>query len=206
MQPRTRRQKEVLEYVKQYIEKHGYEPSYQQIARHLGVSSKAGIAKHIEALENQGLISRVRESGSFRLEINPTESILELICEVEWLDVPKEETYAEEWKNKSLFVPRFLIESYSERSIRAFLVPNDSMLEEHICEGDVALIENRSYARDGDIIVALLENRRAVLKQFFRLGANIELRPANPNYDPIVLPADKIEIKGVLRGLLRPTQ
>jgi repressor LexA len=57
MQPRTRRQKEVLDFIKRYIEKHGYEPSYQQIARHLGVSSKAGIARHIESLENQGFLN-----------------------------------------------------------------------------------------------------------------------------------------------------
>ena len=205
MQPRTKRQKEVLEYIKQYIEKHGYEPSYQQIARQLGVSSKAGIAKHIEALENQGLISRKRESGSFKLEITPTKSILDLICEIEWLDVTQTETYAEEWEEKPLFVPKFMLENYSPDKMRAFRVPDNAMLDEHICEGDVALIEKRPYPRDGEIVVAFLENKRAVLKQYFRVGANIELRPANPNYEIIIIPADKIEVIGVLRGILRQT-
>ncbi len=205
MQPRTKRQKEVLEYIKQYIEKHGYEPSYQQIAWHLGVSSKAGIAKHIEALENQGLLSRNRESGSFKLEINPTKSILELITEISWLDVPNAENYMEDLAEKPFFVPKFLIEGYSAEKVRAFRVPNDSMLDEHICEGDVALIEKRPYPRDGEIVVALLENKRAVLKTYFRVGANIELRAANSNYETIVIPADKIEVFGVLRGILRST-
>lgn len=203
MQPRTKRQKEVLDYIKKYIEKHGYEPSYQQIAIQMGVSSKAGIAKHIEALENQGLISRSREHGSFKLEINPTRSILEVILQIEWLDVPKEDTYDEEWAGKPLFVPKALIGDFPPEKIFAFRVSNDAMLDEHICEGDIALIENRSYARDRDIIVALIKNKRAILTQLFRSGANIELRPANPNFESIILPADQIEIKGILRGVLR---
>lgn len=206
MQPRTKRQKEVLEYVRHYIEKHGYEPSYQQIARQLGVSSKAGIAKHIEALENQGLISRNRENGSFKLEINPTKSILELICEIDWLKVPQADGFIEEWEEKQLFVPKFLIENYSLEKLKAFRVPDDSMLNEHICEGDVALIEHRPYPRDGEIVIALLENKRAVLKKYFRAGANVELRPANAEYETIIIPADKIEVFGVLRGILRTTR
>ena len=203
MQPRTKRQKEVLEYIRQYIEKHGYEPSYQQIARDIGVSSKAGIAKHIEALENQGLLSRNRESGSFKLEINPTKSILELICEVDWLEVPQTETFLEEWAEKPLFVPKFLVENYSREKLKAFRVPDDSMLDEHICQGDVALIESRPYPRDGEIVVAVLENNRAVLQKYFRAGANIELRPANAEFETIVIPADKIQVIGILRGILR---
>ena len=70
MQPRTQRQKEILEYITRFIERHGYEPSYTQIARHFGVSSKATIAKHIEALEKRGLISRQRENGAFALSVN----------------------------------------------------------------------------------------------------------------------------------------
>lgn len=71
MQPRTRRQKEVLEIITRYIKNHGYDPSYQQIARQLGVSSKAGIAKHVRALEEQGLLTRRRDGGKFNLELRP---------------------------------------------------------------------------------------------------------------------------------------
>ena len=204
MQPRTKRQKDVLDYIKQYIERHGYEPSYQQIARSLGVSSKAGIAKHIEALENQGLIARVRENGAFRLEVNTTKSILDLICEIEWLDIPRDETNIEEWENKPLFVPKFLLGYNSPEVIRAFRVTDDSMSDEHIHEGDIVLIKKRTYARDGDIIVALAGEKRVFLMQYFRVGANIELRPANDSFESTIFTADKIEIKGVFRGLLRP--
>ncbi len=204
MQPRTKRQKEIFDYIKQYIERHGYQPSYQQIARHLNISSKGGIAKHIHALEKQGLLERNYESGSFKLEINPTKSILEVVCEIEWLELPSNENYAENWEKDFLFVPKFLIGHHSPAKIRAFRVLNNAMLEKHILEGDVALIKKTVFARDGDIIVALLEKKRAVLKQFYRSGANVELRPANENYDSIILPADQIEIKGILQSILRP--
>lgn len=204
MQPRTKRQKEVLDFISRYIERHGYEPSYQQIARQLGVSSKAGIAKHIKALENQGLISRRRENGSFTLELRSAGAIAEAVCEIQWLDIPKSETFTEEWEKEPLFVPKFLIGFHAPERLRAFRVRNDAMLNEHICEGDIALIESRSYARDGDVVVALTQNKRVVLKQFFRSGAKVELRPANPNYVSISLSADKVSVLGILRGILRP--
>jgi repressor LexA len=204
MQARTKRQKEVLEFINYYIEKHGYKPSYQQIAWHLGVQSKAGIVKHIAALEKQGLISRRRENGSFNLEVRSPNSASQAVCEIEWLDVPNGENFAENWENESLFIPNFLLGFQTSERLRAFRVQNNAMLDEHICEGDVALIEKRSFARDGDIVVALTENNRAVLKKFFRNGAKIELRPSNANYASILLPANKVSVEGIFRGLLRP--
>lgn len=204
MQPRTKRQREVFDYIIQYVETHGYNPSYQQIARHLRVSSKAGIAKHIKALETQGLIARMRENGNFNLELRPPNQIEEAVCQIEWLSFPKIDSFVEEWENKTLFVPKFLLGYHSPREMRAFRAPNDSMLEKNICEGDVVLIEKRSFARDGDIVVALTENKRAVLKQFFRQGAKVELRPANSSFVSITLPANKVSIEGIFRGLLRP--
>lgn len=204
MQPRTRRQKEVLDFIKRYIEKHGYEPSYQQIARHLGVSSKAGIARHIESLENQGFLNRRREHGAFNLELRSNGSISEAVCGIDWLDVPRTNLLLEDWEHETLFLPKCLLGFYTAEQVRAYRVQNDAMLDENICEGDVALVEQRAFARDGDIVVALTENKRAVMKHFFRAGAKIELRPANSSFASILLPADKVSVLGVFRGLLRP--
>ncbi len=204
MQARTRRQKEVFDYIKHYVEQYGNEPSYQMIARHLGVSSKAGIARHIKALETQGLIKRRRENGSFWLDLGQEDSMSRAVCEIEWLDVPKTETHVEEWENAPLFVPRLLLNFQESERLRAFRVPDDAMRDRHICEGDVALVEKLSYARDGSIIVAFVERKRIAFKQFFRVGAYIELRSANEVYETLKVPANKIEILGVYRGLLRP--
>lgn len=203
MQPRTRRQKEVLGYITRFIENHGFEPSYQQIALSLGIASKGVIAKHIEALEKQGLITRRRDNGIFKLELSSASSIADFVCEIDWLKVSQNDIEVE-WENEPLFVPKFLLNNQSPENLRAFRVPNDAMLDEHICEGDIALIEKKTFARDGEIVVAVPHNYRTVLKKFFRQGAKIELRPANPHYLSILLPADKISICGILRGILRP--
>lgn len=204
MQPRTRRQKEVFDYIKQYIERYGSEPSYQMIARQLGVRSKAGIARHIKCLEAQGLLARRRESGSFWLDLQQTDAISQAVCEIEWLEYPRAETFVEDWEKEPLFIPKCLLGYQEPERLRAFRVPNDAMVDRHILEGDVALIEKRAYARDSDVVVASVGNKRIVMKQFFRTGASVELRPANEVYETIKLPAHKIEILGVHRGLFRP--
>jgi repressor LexA len=204
MQPRTRRQKEVLDYIMRHIENHGYEPSYQKIARHLGVRSKAGVGKHIAALENQGLLARRRENGSFFIEMSPRESTSKTTCRVEWLDAPSDSNYREKWETEPLFVPRFLLGFLEPEKIFAFRAPNEAMRGRGIFEGDVVLIEKRKFARDGECIAAIVEKKRTVLKNYYRSGAFLELRPANDRYETIRLSADKIDIQGVYRGLLRP--
>lgn len=204
MQPRTKRQKDVLDYITRFIEGHGYEPSYQQIARSLNISSKSGVAKHIEALENQGLINRIRENGSFKLDFPVKNALADFVCEIEWLDVPKSESVSENWENEPLFVPKILLGYQTPENLRAFQIPDDSMIEEHICEGDIALIQKKSFARDGEVVVAVIQKKKTVVKKFYRQGANVELSPANPHFVSIILPADKVSVKGILCGILRP--
>jgi len=204
MQPRTKRQKEILEYISNFIETRGYKPSYQQIAKHFSLASKAAVAKHITALEKQGLISRRRENGSFSLELFPKEAFSDLVCEIEWLDLPAALRFLEDFSDETLLVPTFLLGFNKPEKLCAFRVQNDSMLEEHICEGDIALIEKRAFARDGDIVLSIVGGDRVILKRIFRDGANVELRPSNEKYETITIPADKIEIKGIYRGLIRP--
>lgn len=204
MQPRTKRQKEILEYISNFIETRGYKPSYQQIAKHFQLASKAAVAKHIAALEKQGLISRRRENGSFSLELYPKLVQSDLVCEIEWLELPVMPQFLDDFSDETLLVPTFLIGFYKPEKLCAFRVQNDSMLDEHICEGDIVLVEKRTFARDGDIVVSVINNDRVVLKRIFRDGANVELRPSNANYETIKIPADKIQVKGIYRGLIRP--
>lgn len=204
MQPRTKRQREVFEYIDSFIKERGYEPSYQQIARHFRIASRSAIAKHIAALERQGLLSRLRENGSFGLHILTKSSASDSICEIEWLDVPPCAGFKDEWEHGSIFVPKFLIGFFQPERIFAYRVRNDSMIEESICEGDVALVEKRAFARDGDLVVAVVEKDSVVLKRFYRKGSTVELRPANKDYVSIHLSAEKVEVKGVFRSLLRP--
>ncbi len=202
MIPRTKRQRQILNFIQEFVTNHGYEPSYQQIANHLGVSSKSGVAKHLKSLEKKGLISRNYDNGVFNLQIVPQKTVSDLVCEIEWLrsSISDDKNPANEY----LYVPKFLLGYLSPGDVRAMIVEDNGMLDKHICEFDVALIESKSFARDGEIIAASIENKNLTIRKFFRKGSQIELTASNSNYAPLVLSADKVEIKGIYKGVLRP--
>ena len=204
MPTRTRRQREVLDFIIRYIDGHGYEPSYQLIARELGVSSKAGIAKHIKALEEQGLLQRRRENGSFKLDIGRSEVVAPSAFEISWLDAPMNGFEPEPWESGSFALPLFMLGDVSPKSVRAYRVTDDSMSGKNICEGDVAIIECRSYLRDGDCAVVTIKRKETILRQYYREGSRIEMRPANAKFDTLRVAGEQVKIHGVFRCLLRP--
>ena len=208
MLPRTQRQKEILDFITRFLERHGHQPSYAQIARHFGVKSRATIAKHITALEKRGLLARQHEDGSFGLNVKVEDTTADSLCEVKLLGriaagAPLEAvTDCEE----RIPVPRFLLGRVRPERVYALRVKGDSMIDEHICDGDIALIENRTDARDGEIVVALLiEENQATLKRLYRRGVNVELQPANSQLQPLTVPASQVRVQGIFRGLLRPS-
>ena len=206
MLPRTQRQKEILDYITRFLERHGHEPSYAQIARNFGVSSKATIAKHITALEKRGLIKRHHEDGSFGLAVKVEEAPSDAVCEVALLGRIAAGAPIDAINDMEMIcVPRFLLGRVRPERVYALKVKGDSMIDEHICDGDIALIENRTEARDGEIVVALVDGARATLKRLFRFGPEVELRPANSQVESIRLPASQVLIQGIFRGLLRPS-
>ncbi|HTG95155.1 MAG TPA: transcriptional repressor LexA [Pyrinomonadaceae bacterium] len=207
MLPRTQRQKDILDFITRFLERHGHQPSYTQIARHFGVKSRATIAKHITALEKRGLLARQHEDGSFDLKVKVEENTGESLCEVKLLGriaagAPLEVVEYEE----RIPVPRFLLGRVKPDRVYALRVKGDSMIDEHICDGDIALIENRTDARDGEIVVALLiEDNQATLKRLYRRGMYVELQPANSQLQPLTVPANQVRVQGIFRGLLRPS-
>jgi len=207
MLPRTQRQKDILDFITRFLERHGHQPSYTQIARHFGVKSRATIAKHITALEKRGLLARQHEDGSFGLNVKVEDTTSDSLCEVKLLGriaagAPLEVVDDEE----RIPVPRFLLGRVKPDRVYALKVKGDSMIDEHICDGDIALIENRTDARDGEIVVALLiEENQATLKRLYRRGVNIELQPANSQLQPLTVPASQVRVQGIFRGLLRPS-
>ncbi len=207
---RTKRQREIFDYIKVFIENRGYEPSYQQIAKHFQIASKSAIAKHITALEQQGLLIRSRENGSFSLRLTSRLHPLSgggdnsAVSLIEWLETPHNQEFEEDLEQEPLYVPFLILGKTPPGKLRAFRVRNDAMLGKYIREGDIVLIEEKQYPRDGDCVVAIIENKQTVLKNFYRSGANIELRPSNEDYEIIEKPADQIQVKGIFCGLLRP--
>jgi repressor LexA len=205
MLPRTQRQKEILDYITRFLERRGHTPSYTQIAQHFGVKSRATIGKHIAALERRGLITRTHDEG-FSIAVMVAEVSSDAICEIRLLGriaagMPIEVVDDVE----TITVPRFLLGRVRPERVYAVRVKGDSMIDEHICDGDIALIEDRTEARDGEIVVALVDGTHATLKRLYRHGAEVELRPANSQLEPINVPAYQVKIQGIFRGLLRPT-
>jgi len=204
MLPRTQRQKQVLDYITSFLGKHGHEPSYAQIARAFGVKSKATIAKHISALEKRGLIKREHEKGRFALAVSVEEVSADAICEIALVGeiaagVPNDAVEDIEM----IPVPRFMLGRVRPDRVYGLRVKGNSMIDEHICDGDIALIESRTEAREGEIVVALIDETRATLKHLFRFGSEVELRSANSEFEPLRLHASRVRIQGIFRGLLR---
>ena len=205
MLPRTQRQKEVLDYITRFLAKNGHQPSYAQIARHFGVSSKATIAKHISALEKRGLIRREHQPGHFGLAVPLEESAADAVCEVRLVGRIAAGAPIDAVQDiEMICVPRFLLGRVRPERIYALRVKGDSMIDEHICDGDIALIESRNDARNGEIVVALIDHARATLKRLFRFGDEVELRPSNATLQPLKVHASRVEIQGIFRGLMRP--
>ena len=201
MHPQTRRQREVLDFIRRYLESHGYRPSYQVIARHMGVTSRAGIARIVGDLESQGFLERKRSDGHFAITLTEHSSSPSDSRIVRWLETPgggNQNGYDE------FQLPEFVLGGNNAAQIRAFTVPDDALSDIAICRGDVALIELRPFARDSDVVAAVVESRRAILRKFYRVGSFIELGSENHNIGNIRLPADKVEILGIYMGLIRP--
>lgn len=205
MPARTKRQREILDYITDYVENRGHQPSYQQIATHFKLASKSGVSKHIKSLEDQGLLSRREENGTFNLQLRSASiKVNDAVTELQWAQIPEMKDEFNEFDYQPLFVQKSFIDFRSSRNLRLFQITDEAMSDEHIVFGDYTIIEKRTNFRDGDIVLAIISNKKSVLRKFYREGAFIELRPANDSYDIIRIAADKIDVRGVFRGLLRP--
>lgn len=204
MQTRTRRQREVLEYITGFIEKNGHAPSYQTVARYLKIASKTAVGKHITSLEEQGLLHRQRIGKSFRLVVGKPKNNDVPENSIEWLPAERNGNSGGDPDAWPFSVPDFVLGDRDPADMLAFRMPDDGMAEKNICEGDIILVEKRKYGRDGDFLAVTINGSETTLRKFYRRGADVELRSSNDDFPALCLAADDIEIHGVYRGLLRP--
>jgi repressor LexA len=202
----TRRQKDVLDFIAGYQVENGYNPSYEEIARGLKLSSIATVHKHISALAKKNYLSRganqsrsvevapryVQEQSRNKFEASlevPIHGSIAAGQPVQAFDTSDTLSFAD-------FVGRK--ETYALR------VRGNSMVEDHICDGDMILVENTKDASDGQIVVALVGGSETTLKRIYREQGNmIRLQPANETMSPIRVPASQVEIRGRLLAVLR---
>jgi repressor LexA len=195
----TKRQREILDYLEGFIARHGYSPSLQEIGDHFGLSSVATVHKHVQHLVEKGLV-RKSWNRSRSVEVVDGEGgagvSLPLLGSVA-AGAPIEAIEVDE----RISVPPEMVSSRSPHF--ALRVRGDSMIEEQIRDGDCVVVESRPVARDGETVVALIGGEEATLKKFYRRGARVRLVPANASMRAIEVPASEVEIRGVVRGLLR---
>jgi repressor LexA len=199
METVTPRQLEILRFIRDFRLNNGYSPTMQEIGDHLDLT-KVTVFEHVGSLERKGLLLRggkhkarsLQVSKDFRFPDEQTSSIplagriaagspIEAIEDAESID---------------------LTEMFrADGSTFVLEVQGDSMVEDGICDGDLVICQKRNTARDGETVVALLENGDATLKRIYREKGRIRLQPANPAYDPIYV--QHVEIQGVVIGLVR---
>ena len=201
----TRRQKEVLDYLADFIERKGYSPSYEEIAEGIDLNSIATVHKHIAALEGKGYLKRgFNQSRS--VEISETYLAERGRAPVPSASVPLMGRIAagrpveQVAQGDSLQFSDFA----GNASTFALQVRGESMIEDHICDGEFVLVEKTDSARDGEIVVALVEGYETTLKRLYReADGMIRLQPANATMEPILVPAAAVEIQGRLIAVMR---
>jgi len=199
----TKRQREVYDFIHDFVQKNGYSPSFEEIGGGLGLSSLATVHKHVSNLEKKGLLRRdynrsrsidvLPVRGLFKRQ-PPKELSLPLLGRIaagqpiEAVENPESISLGDITRSKDVFVLQ---------------VKGESMKDEHIVDGDYVLVEKGNTARDGEIVVALVEGTDATLKRIYREGATIRLQPSNTAMKPIVVAAKSVQVQGRVIGVLR---
>ena len=203
MEQLTKRQSDILKFVKVYIVRHGYPPTVREIGKAITVSSPATVQAHLNHLANKGYIRKE----------NTKNRTIELLVENEYVDrnelvvdVPLlgkvtagSPIEAIETPNEFFSLPAYLIPKNKE--VFTLHVSGESMINAGILDDDIVILERRTDARNGDIVVAMTDENEVTLKRFYKENGYIRLQPENDFMDPIILP--NVTILGKAIGLYR---
>lgn len=195
----TKRQKEIFDFICEYLEREGYAPSLEEIGERFGLSSVATVHKHVQNLVDKNLLrkawNRSRSIEVVREERAPARVEIPLLGRVaagrpiEAVSVPD-----------TIAVPPDLV---ARRECFALRVSGDSMIDDHIVDGDVVVLEARKTPRAGETVVALIRGEDCTLKRFYQDGGKVRLVPANAALSPMEFPAEDVAVQGVVIGLMR---
>ncbi|MBL0156347.1 MAG: transcriptional repressor LexA [Bryobacterales bacterium] len=207
----TPRQKQVLDFLVLHTEKNGFSPSFEEIAGGLNLASLATVHKHITALEQKGYLKR-RYNESRSIEVAESykhaerERLHELVAPRGGMEIPLLGRIAAGTPVEAISSPETLnfADFSGSTETYALQVRGDSMIEDHICSGDYVLVERITQARDGEIVVALVNGDETTLKRFYREPAGlIRLQPANSAMDPILVRGEDLQLQGRVLAVLR---
>jgi repressor LexA len=203
----TKRQKEFLDFLAGFLEKQGYSPSYEEIAEGLSLASLATVHKHITALEAKHYLKRgFNQSRSLQIASRYYEEQRQNRQPAMGLEVPLLGRIAAGAPVESLAGNDTLsfADYTGDPNTYALQVRGESMIEDHICDGDYVLVERATEARDGEIVVALVDGMETTLKRFYlEPGDRVRLQPANSTMNPIYVSRSSLVIQGKVLAVLR---
>lgn len=194
----TKRQKQIYDYIKKYIHKHGISPTFKEIGKHLHLKAQSTISEHIEELIGKGFIVK---NGYGARSIELFKSISNLI------EIPLLGTIAAGQpieaitEKETIAIPKNILPKNG--NFYALRVAGDSMIDENIESGDLVVIQDQSTAENGQKVVALLNNEEVTLKKFYKEKGHIRLQPANKNLLPIIVKSGEIQIQGVVVDVIK---
>lgn len=203
MEKLTKRQEEILTYIKEYIVAHGYPPTVREIGADLGVSSPATIHAHLKNLEEKGFILK-RETKNRAIELlveNEFAHKDETTVEVPLLGKVTAGSPIEAIENPNEYfqLPAYLVPK--DKEVFTLTVSGESMINAGILDGDILIVEKQSTARNGQIVVAMNDDYEATVKTFYKEKGYFRLQPENDTMDPIIL--NNVTILGKVIGLYR---
>lgn len=198
----TKKQKQILDYIRQFQDEYGYAPTFREIMDGLNYSSVATVAQHVENLLNKGFLQkRNNEARSIQLVDADIDTKNLKGLPVMGMIAAGEPIMTLDNPNETLQVPNFMIKSDNSYVLQ---VKGESMVEDGILDGDYIVVKENKTPLDGDVVVAMLNGESATLKHFHREQGRIRLQPANATMDPIYVGSDQdIEIQGVVTGVIR---
>lgn len=206
----TKRQREVLDFIAGFIRKNGYSPSYEEIGAGLDLASLATVHKHILSLETKNYLKRsfnqsrsIELGDSYFRDETRFDSLpaVPVSIGVPLMGRIAAGTPVEAIPNQAEL---HFTDFKGDDSTYALQVRGDSMIEDHICDGDFVLIEKVNHVRDGDIVVALVDGMETTLKRFYKEpDQRIRLQPANASMQPIYVHQNQLQIQGRLIAVLR---
>ncbi len=194
----TPRQKQILDFVTRSIDRRGFAPSIQEICDHFDLASTATVHKHLKNLAERGLLTREsHRSRALEVPARKAEAVeIPLLGKVaagvpiEAIATPDSVSIPADWLGRG---ERF-----------ALRVRGDSMIDAHIEDGDIVVVEKKEVARDGDTVIALVDDSEATLKIFRSPpDGSIRLEPRNPSLKPMIFEASRVRIQGIVVGVLR---
>lgn len=199
----TKRQYEILEYVRETIKETSRPPTIREIGREFSISSTKGVSDHLRALEKKGWIEKAKgQARGIRLVKEKTEKLfgkregVPLVGSV----VAGEPTLAVENVEGLMDLEKLFP---NQEGLFALRVDGDSMVEAGIHQGDLVIVRQQPTAEVGDTVVAIVNGERGTVKKLSKKGEEIHLEPANPNYETIVKEPSEVEIRGRVVGVIR---